>query len=77
MFYDSAEVVGVSLETTIELGVLAIIGLGLLFGVVQAVLSYLAQRNLNDLHSMGMQAIIAVNELQIVDESLEKRDENQ
>jgi len=67
----------VSLETTIELGVLAIIGLGLLFGVVQAVLSYLAQRNLNDLHSMGMQAIIAVNELQIVDESLEKRDENQ
>lgn len=54
-----------------ELGIIATVALGFLLGVAQVVLSYLAQRNMNDMHSLGIQAIIAVNEMKTVDRSLE------
>jgi len=47
---------------------LALLGVGVLiivalFAVVtQAILSFLAQRNLNDIHSMGIEAVVAQNQ---------------
>ncbi len=52
-------------------GIIATVALGFLMGVSQVILSYLAQRNLNDMHSMGIQAIIGVNEMKVIDRSME------
>jgi len=60
-----------SVESMITTGVLAIVGIGIIMAVTQGVLSYLAQRNLNDIHSMGMQAIVGSNDMQVVDNSME------
>ena len=64
------------IEDLVADGVLALIGLTILFGIVQAALSYFAQRSLQDLHNQGMQAIIATNEMMIVDEAMERRGGN-
>jgi len=60
-----------SVEGIVTTGVLAIVGIGIIMAVTQGVLSYLAQRNLNDIHSMGMQAIVGSNDMQVVDNSME------
>jgi hypothetical protein len=52
--------------------------LSLVFGAVlfvaviaQVGLSYLGQRNLNDLHTQGLQAIIATNDIETVDREMD------
>jgi len=60
-----------TLYDVFELGVIATVALGFLMGIAQVILSYLSQRNLNDMHSLGLQAIIGANEMKIVDKSLE------
>jgi len=65
------------LQAAVDLDTLALYGVGLLVIVsilavgAQVVLSFLAQRNLNDLHSLGMQAIVANNDIQTVDRALD------
>jgi len=50
------------------LGVGALIVVMLLAVLAQVGLSYLAQRNLNDQLSLGMQAIVGTNNLAVVDQ---------
>jgi len=63
-----------------ELGILALIAIGFAGAILQGVLSYLSHRSLNDIHSLGIQAIIGANEMRIIDRSLEdsrkKKEEN-
>ena len=67
------------MQAAVDLDTLALYGVGLLVIVAilavgaQVVLSFLAQRNLNDLHSLGMQAIVANNDIQTVDRALDDR----
>jgi hypothetical protein len=56
------------LEVLASVGVGAVIVLALIAVLTQTALSFLAQRNLNDQLSLGMQAIVGSNNLQIVDE---------
>lgn len=56
------------LEVLASVGVGAVIVLALIGVLTQTALSFLAQRNLNDQLSLGMQAIVGSNNLQIVDE---------
>ena len=66
----------------VEMGVFALVGIGILVAVVVLITHIIAQRsqqhmnetsqaNLYNLHSLGIQAIIGANELKIVDDSLE------
>lgn len=54
--------------SSVNLNRLALLGVGVLIAVSilaitgQLILSYLSQRNLNDIHSLGIQAIIAQNQ---------------
>jgi uncharacterized protein (UPF0303 family) len=56
------------LQTTVNVNELALLGVGVLIVVSilavtgQLILSYLGQRNLNDIHSMGIQAVVAQNQ---------------
>jgi type II secretory pathway pseudopilin PulG len=70
------------MEGILNAGVQAIIVIGIMSVLTMLVLHFLAQRsqqhmaetaqsNLLNMHSMGLQAIIGVNELQIVDRSLQ------
>ncbi len=61
------------MQTLSEIAVFSIIVISIIAVLIQALLSYLSQRNLNDLHSMGIQAIIGVNEMVIVDEAMDRR----
>jgi hypothetical protein len=56
------------LEVLASVGVGAVIVLALISVLTQTALSFLAQRNLNDQLSLGMQAIVGSNNLQIVDQ---------
>lgn len=57
------------LEVLAGLGVGAVIVIALIAILAQVGLSYLAQRNLNDQLSLGIQAIVGANNLRIVDDS--------
>lgn len=52
----------------VDINELALLGVGLLVVVAilavagQLVLSYLAQRNLNDIHALGIEAVVAQNQ---------------
>lgn len=54
--------------TAVNINELALLGVGVLIVVSilaitgQLILSYLGQRNLNDIHSLGIQAVIAQNQ---------------
>ena len=72
------------MEAIIEMGVWGILGVGVISVIAMLILHYLAQRsqqhqaeiaqqNLANIHSMGIQAIIGANEMVIIDESLETR----
>lgn len=56
------------LQATVDVNELALLGVGVLIVVAilavvgQTILSYLAQRSLNDIHSMGIEAVIAQNQ---------------
>lgn len=65
----------------IEMGVWAMLGIGILTALIVLITHIVAQRsqqhmnetsqaNLYNLHSLGIQAIIGANEMKIVDESL-------
>ena len=71
------------MEELMELGIWAIIGVGFMGALTTLVLHFLGQRsqqhmnetsqaNLYNLHSLGVQAIIGANEMQIVDKSLQE-----
>jgi len=55
------------------LGIIALVAIGFLGAVIQGVLSYLSHRSLNDMHSLGIQAIIGVNEMDVLDRAIERR----
>jgi heme A synthase len=70
------------MESIIEMGVWAIIGIAVLCVLATLALHFLAQRsqqhsnetsqsNLYNLHALGLQAIIGANEMKIVDDSLQ------
>lgn len=56
-----------NLEVLASLGLGAVITIALVAIVAQVGLSYLAQRNLNDQLSLGVQAIVGANNLQVID----------
>ena len=69
----------------IEMGVWAMLGVGILTALVMLITHIVAQRsqqhmnetsqaNLYNLHSLGIQAIIGANEMNIVDESLSDKE---
>jgi len=58
---------GVDINDLALLGVGAVITVMILAILAQIGLSYLAQRNLNDQLSLGMQAIVGSNNLRVVD----------
>jgi len=58
---------GVDINDLAILGVGAVIVVMILSILAQVGLSYLAQRNLNDQLSLGMQAIVGSNNLRVVD----------
>lgn len=75
------------MEEMIELGILAIIGITLILAITIAVMHFFAQRSqqhlselshqsLHSIHSLGINSIIAANEMKIVDETLESRNQN-
>ena len=56
-----------------ELGMWAIVAI-IFLGVIGTIgLCYLAQKSLFNIHSLGIQSIIAANEMRIVDKSLEDK----
>jgi len=72
---------GPDLEFLASVGLGAVVIIALVAVVTQVGLSYLAQRNLNDQLSLGMQAIVGSNNLEIVDraqeDTKEEADSNQ
>lgn len=62
------------LLSVFELGILAMVAIGFMGAVIQGVLSYLSHRSLNDIHSLGIQAIIGVNEMNALDRVIERRE---
>ena len=58
---------GIDINELALLGVGAVITIMILAVLAQIGLSYLAQRNLNDQLSLGLQAIVGGNNLRIVD----------
>lgn len=63
-----AQAGGVEINDLAVLGVGAVITVMILAVLAQVGLSYLAQRNLNDQLSLGLQGIVGSNNLRIVDE---------
>jgi len=59
------------------LGVGAVIVIMILAVLAQIGLSYLAQRNLNDQLSLGIQGVVGVNNLQTIDNQMEDRARSQ
>ena len=75
--------IGVLAQTSvIDLNQLALLAVGLLIVVailgagVQAYLTAQAQRNLNDIHSMGIQAVVAQNQQSNLADELQETDES-
>lgn len=70
------------MQSTVNINELALLGVGslvvvmLLAAVAQVGLSYLGQRNLNDIHSMGIQAVVAQNQQSNLADELQETDEN-
>jgi len=68
--------------TVVDLNQLALLAVGLLIVIavlgagVQAYLTAQAQRNLNDIHSMGIQAVVAQNQQSNLADELQETDEN-
>lgn len=68
--------------TVVDLNQLALLAVGLLVVIailgagVQAYLTAQAQRNLNDIHSMGIQAVVAQNQQSNLADELQETDEN-
>ena len=68
--------------TVVDLNQLALFAVGLLVVItvlgagVQAYLTAQAQRNLNDIHSMGIQAVVAQNQQSNLADELQETDEN-
>jgi len=66
----------------VNLNQLALLAVGLLIIVavlgagVQAYLTAQAQRNLNDIHSMGIQAVVAQNQQSNLADELQETDDN-
>jgi len=66
----------------VDLNQLALLAVGLLVVIailgagVQAYLTAQAQRNLNDIHSMGIQAVVAQNQQSNLADELQETDEN-
>lgn len=66
----------------VDLNQLALLAVGLLIIVavlgagVQAYLTAQAQRNLNDIHSMGIQAVVAQNQQSNLADELQETDSN-
>ena len=54
-----------------EVGFYAVAGVIFLIGIAQVALQAYAQRSLNAMHQQGLQAVIAANDLQIVDDQVE------
>jgi len=54
-----------------EVGFYAVVGVIFLIGIAQVALQAYAQRSLNSMHQQGLQAVIAANDLQIVDDQVE------
>jgi len=69
--------------STVNINELALIGVGAIIVVmlasvlVQAGLSFLAQRNLNDQLSLGIQGVVGVNNVRTVDNQQEPNDAQQ
>jgi len=77
--------IGVLAQTggaVVDLNQLALLAVGLIVVVailgagVQAYLTAQAQRNLNDIHSMGIQAVVAQNQQSNLADELQETDEN-
>jgi len=75
--------IGVIAQTAVvDLNQLALLAVGLLIIVavlgagVQAYLTAQAQRNLNDIHSMGIQAVVAQNQQSNLADELQETDDN-
>ena len=60
-----------TIEITALAGVLGIIVAGLLGVIAQVFLSYLSQRSLTDIHSMGVEAVVAQNQTGQLADSLD------
>jgi len=58
-----------------KLGIISLVAVGFMGALLQGILSYMAHRSLNDTHSLGIQAIIGVNEMDTIDRALERRKE--
>jgi len=69
-------------QTVVDLNELALLSVGLLIIIavlgagVQAYLTAQAQRNLNDIHSMGIQAVVAQNKQSNLADELQETDDN-
>lgn len=77
------DMIGVLAQTSVvDLNQLALLAVGLLIVVaimgagVQAYLTSQAQRNLNDIHSMGIQAVVAQNQQSNLADELQETDES-
>jgi uncharacterized protein (UPF0303 family) len=76
MFQTALQSSAVNVNELALLGVGVLITVAILAVVVQTILSALAQRNLNDIHSMGIQAVIAQNQQSNLADELQETDEN-
>jgi len=65
-----------AIETLIENALLAIAGAGISGIVAQVFLSYLSQRNQNDILAEGMQAVVGTNTINTVDQSMDDSPDN-
>jgi len=69
----TTDMISAALQTGVNINELALLGVGaiiivMILGILaQTGLSYLAQRNLNDQLSIGVQAIVGGNNLRIID----------
>jgi len=67
------DMISAALQTGVNINELALLGVGavivvMILGILAQIgLSYLAQRNLNDQLSIGVQAIVGGNNLRIID----------
>ena len=60
-----------TIELTVLSGVLGIVAAGLLGVIAQVFLSYLSQRSLTDIHSLGVEAVVAQNQTGQLADSLD------
>lgn len=59
-----------------EMGFYSVIAVVFLIGVAQIALSAYAQRSLNSMHQQGLQAVVATNDIKLVDEQMEDESGN-